>query len=399
MALHATWKAVVTKELRYCRERLGFIPSSETPVQWWHAASVGEIQTVSPLLNAAANSHTDPIVVTTNTTTGHAMLQQRITESNLEGSIQHRYFPIDSPGITHRFIKRCRPKHLIVMETELWPNLYCALHKRQTPVTIINARVTESTLNAVAPGQRLTSTLGPAYQAALAPVTVLARSEQDANGYRALGATPNKVEVVGNLKFIDNRPDVCVAPNDLDKLTDAYVVAASTHNPEEMELASAWMEQADTGLLVLVPRHVERGNALQQQLMDRFGKAVAPLRSQGGIADATHRLYVADTIGELHHWYVAAGAVFVGGSLIERGGHNVLEPFFHGHSVVTGPHTENFDDAVEWLASQNAVHPLSDAAAVVDKLIELRQTPSATKAIATSDTKLRYLSRLESITA
>ena len=180
--------------------------------------------------------------------------------------------------------------------------------------------------------------------------------------------------MVGNLKFADNRPSLCSPPITANELETSYVVAASTHHPEEEELAEQWMQQTDSGLLVIVPRHIERAEKLHKVLSNLYGTALAERRSIGGRPDKTHRLYVADTLGELHDWYAGASTAFVGGSLIERGGHNVLEPFFHKIPVITGPHTDNFQDAVQWLNIQNALTEVPDAASAVKALIKYRNS-------------------------
>jgi len=344
-----------------------------------HAASVGEIQTVWPLLQLAvqqglAENLNGVWLVTTNTTTGGDVLEQRLQQSGLQNSVTHAYSPIDTPGITQRFLRRVTPNRSVMMETEIWPNLYTALHNLEIPITIVNARITDKTLNTINPAHRLSTTLKPAYKAALSEVRILARSDQDANSYKLLGAKPEQTKVVGNLKFADNRPPNCTAPLSAGELNKPYVVAASTHDPEEETLAQQWMAQNDDGLLVIVPRHIERGAKLQKVLVGLYGDSVALHRSEGGTPNRSHRLYIADTLGELHGWFAGAAAAFVGGSLIPRGGHNVLEPYFHGLPVVTGPNNDNFQEAVQWLNSHNAITEVNDAKAVILKLIEQRDS-------------------------
>ena len=380
---HAIYKTIATRENRYFHQRLGFAPkfdqTKNQPLQWWHAASVGEIQTLWPLLQSVMRRTLDKDpkalwLVTTNTTTGHEVLKQRLQQTGLQDRVIHTYSPIDTPGITKRFIRRIQPESVVMMETEIWPNLYTELHNHNVPITIVNARVTDKTLSAVMAGHRLASTLKPAYNAALNGVRILARSEHDANGYQLLGAEDSQLKVVGNLKFADNRPPNNPCPIDAMTLNKPYVVAASTHAPEEEQLAAQWMKQSDAGLLVIVPRHIERAEKLHKTLFELYGKALADRRSLGGKPNNTHRLYLADTLGELHNWYAGASAAFVGGSLIARGGHNVLEPYFHRLPVVTGPNTDNFQDAVLWLHTQQAITEVADANAVIRTLIENRNS-------------------------
>jgi len=367
---HALWKSLSAKNTRYAKERLGFCRRAEKAEEWWHAASVGEIQTAWPLLYARvqerqANRADAHWLVSTNTVTGYAVLQQRLHAANLSDCIHHCYLPIDTVGSVQRFLQRRHPQRLIVVETELWPNLYHALLKQNVPTTIINARMTERTLNTVAPNHRLAKTMRPAYQSALQNTQVCARSEADAERFMQLGVSATNLEVIGDLKFADNRPTHCATPLQTTQLSHPYVVAASTHEPEELQIALHWMQDVDSGLLVIVPRHIERGKEIQQALLSLYGDAVAQQRSSGGAPNAQHRIYLADTLGELHDWYAGAAAAFVGGSLVQRGGHNVLEPYYHGIPVITGPHTGNFDDAMQWLQQHHGVQVGKDAKEIV----------------------------------
>jgi len=391
---HATWKTIQLRNSQFLLERLGFAPTFDTPVNWWHAASVGEIQTIWPLLHAvicASDNSDERWLVTTNTTTGRDVLEQRIKQAQLTDRVQHAFFPIDTPGISKRFIKRIDPTQLCSVETEIWPNTYTTLQNLCIPISIVNARVTKKTLNSIKANSKFSNTLKPAYKNALTNVKVQARSQDDALGYLQLGALERNIQILGDLKFVDNRPPNCKPPLSADTLTEPYVIAASTHPTEESALCEHWMQQSESGLLVLVPRHVERGAALHSELLKNYGQALAPLRSMGGEPNTSHRLYIADTIGELHDWYSGAATAFVGGSLIDRGGHNVLEPYFHGVPVVTGPHTDNFVDAVDWLTKQQTIHLVSNAKEAVSQLIRLSQSGMNTSAIKTNNVLDRYL--------
>ncbi len=308
--------------------------------------------------------------------------------------VTHAYCPIDTPGAVSRFIERVKPSRCVVTETEVWPNWYCALASQRIPVTLVNARVTQKTLATVTPAHKLQRALRPAYQAALANARVLTRSSDDASGFIRLGADPNLTQVIGDLKFADNRPADCESPLSNNPEITAYCVAASTHEPEEMWLAEQWMAQSDSGLLVVVPRHVKRAEALQKTLQQRYGNATAQRRSEGGYPEAHHRLYVADTIGELHNWYAGAAAAFVGGSLIERGGHNVLEPYFHGVPVVTGIHTQNFTQAVQWLSVRDAITVVDSAEHVIGSMLALQLAPKVVTPVKPHDLITDYLTQL-----
>lgn len=359
---------------RYCRERLGFGPGAAraavTPSSadssgdpaimskglstsgqrasgrlWIHAASVGEVMTVLPLVRATlASDDRLSIVVTTNTPTGAAVLARHAPPG-----VHHRYLPIDFPGATQRFLSRERPAAGWIVETEVWPWLYARCHALNIPLTIINARLSTRT------ARHATGPLATTYRRALASVTVLARTPEDAAGYRALGAEPTRVRTVGELKLADAASDTAPPSPLLDR---PYVLAASTHDNEEHRLADAWLASATDGLLVIAPRHAERGAALARQLPG------CARRSQGDSPPDDARLYLADTLGELDAWYAHARGVFVGGSLIERGGHNVLEPARRACPIVVGPHTTNFTEPVAMLKAANAIADVPDAEGV-----------------------------------
>jgi len=408
LLFHVVWISANARNWRFCKERFGYCPRAESSEEWWHAASVGEVQTVWPLLLArldtqlVQNSQVQ-FLVSTNTVTGYEVLQQRIQLAGLERIIHHCFMPVDTQSAVKRFLKRRIPNRMVVVETELWPQLFNRLHKQKTPITIVNARMTDRTSNTVHTSHRLASTLAPAYRSALHGVQVLARSDIDAKRFIGLGANSTQLSIIGNLKFADNRPKRCKAPLDVNSLQQPYVVAASTHAPEEIQLASHWMQMTNNGLLVIVPRHIDRADKIQQRLIADHGSAVAERRSLGGVPNTDHRIYLADTLGELHDWYAGAAVAFVGGSLIERGGHNVLEPHFHGVPVIAGPHTFNFAEAMAWLLQQKQVHVANDAGEAVELLVHIRDSqPMRTQAVMPATTSAKpnilkqYLVAIES---
>lgn len=362
IVLHTGWRSTRDGGWRYWQERLGIYVKTTAHtsmagvgVRWIHAASVGEVLTVLPLINALAETTNDRILVTTNTPTGAQVLAKKTS-----GNVQHRYLPIDFPGAVQRFLDREKPDSGWIVETEIWPWLYARCQQQAIPLTIINARLSPSTL------KHSTGWLAPVYQQALKPVTVLARSETDARGFIELGAQAQHVCTTGNLKYAEQSPDT-PSKRILDR---HYCVAASTHDDEEMRLASAWLNIASEQLLVIVPRHPERGPALQKNLEKLVGQSNVALRSREQKPASRDVLYIADTLGELNDWYSHATAVFVGGSLIKRGGHNLLEPARFGKAIVTGLHTENFRDVMQLLGEHEAVFTAATAEQVVQFLHE-----------------------------
>ena len=420
---HLAWRAARDGGSRYLRERLGFCPRhppAASPRRWVHAASVGEVMTVLPLVAAVAEREPEAtsgmrsgagsemrfgatsaaargtgaegraaagraerggILVTTNTPTGAAVLARHAPPG-----VEHAYLPIDRPGATRRFLERARPASGWIVETEIWPWLYAGCRAREVPLTIVNARVSPTTR------RHAHGPLAATYRHALDGVEVLARSATDAAGYRALGAGAARTHLVGELKFAGEAGAPPPAPIDR-----RYALAASTHEDEEERLARAWLARGTDELLVLAPRHPERGAALARRLAAADGRsgrgdglgrhdgrrgpptysptyspACPPACRRRGIGErpgALDRLYLADTLGELDAWYAHARGVFVGGSLVPRGGHNVLEPARRGRAIVVGPHTANFAEAMAVLRAARAVTEANDADAVVEVLL------------------------------
>jgi len=360
--------------LRYVKERFGFISPDQHPRIHIHAASVGEVITVLPLIEKMQAHHPDcAFLITTNTPTGAAVLQER-----LSGNANHAYLPIDFAGATQRFFSRQSISDIWIVETEIWPWFYARAKQCGIPITLINARLGHKSRNAIA--QFFDAT----YTRALSGVRVLARSRDDAQRYIDRGAQTDNVASIGNLKLRSN-PQTQITTSLLDV---PYMLAASTHDDEELLLAQAWLDSIDTGLLVIVPRHIERGarlvkslNALQQDI----DPALPPpaLRSLQQQPDTISRLYIADTLGELPDWYAHASAAFVGGSLIKRGGHNVLEPARTSTLIIVGPHTFNFDEEVASLMAANAIAIAENADEVIKLFALAESDPQWAESLAT----------------
>ncbi len=352
---------------RYIAERLGLFTALPKGCRWVHAASVGEVLTVLPLLEALQQRepHTR-ILVTTTTPTGAAVLAQRAP------AFHHCYLPIDGAGACRRFLEHSKPVSAWIVETEIWPWLYAFCQRDGLGPQIINARLSSRTMRAS------TGWLQPSYRQALTTATVLARSEEDARRYRSLGALRERISVVGNLKFGGAAVTEEVSP----PISLPCCIAASTHEDEERQLAEHWLRRPQ-GLLVIVPRHPERGARLHAQLNAICRQAGAPAcarRSHDELPGTGDRLYLADTLGELQAWFSIASAVFMGGSLVPRGGHNLLEPARQGCAIITGPHTGNFVEVVDLLEAHAALTSATDAADAVSQLVRLAGNASCANA-------------------
>jgi 3-deoxy-D-manno-octulosonic-acid transferase len=329
------------------RARLGYDPRPRHPRRsgWIHAVSVGEAITALPLVAGLRERCPElPLVVTTVTETGACVVRE-----HLAGVAEHRYFPLDLPGAIDRAVDAINPAVLVCMETELWPNLISRLHRRGVPVMMANGRLSDRSFRRYALVRRL-------LRATLEQIRTFAmQSEEDARRIVALGAPAARVVVTGNMKHDAVAPDPTQAPAWRQRLglrPEARVwIAGSTHPGEEEAVldAHARARVEHPGLVLIVaPRHPARAGEVAGLVAARgWPTTLRSAPSDEGRPDA---VVVLDTVGELATLYAVADVVFVGGSLVPRGGHNVLEPARLGKPVLFGPHTANFRDASALLA-------------------------------------------------
>ncbi|MFP5441244.1 MAG: lipid IV(A) 3-deoxy-D-manno-octulosonic acid transferase [Gammaproteobacteria bacterium] len=335
-------------------ERLGFVaPAAGRPLLI-HCVSVGETQAAVPLVEALLQRGERPWVTST-TLTGAARVRAQFGER-----VAHSFLPVDTPGAVSRFLDRVRPRALLVMETEIWPNLVAACRARDVPVILVNARLSEKSARGYARFAGFT-------RETLAGFTMIAaQADADAARFRALGAP--RVEVTGNLKF-----DQAAGSDTLAQAAQLRAgwggrpawIAASTHAGEdEIVLAAhrALRARFPSLLLVLVPRHPERFDAVAA-LAAREGGAVAR-RSRGDVVAADTAVYLGDTMGELNLLYATADVAFVGGSFSGTGGHNLLEPAALALPLCSGPSLFNFQQIADALAARGALQVVADADAL-----------------------------------
>lgn len=331
---------------------------------WIHAASVGEVQAAAPIVRALASRYPgEKILVTTTTPTG----AQRTVET-FGDAVVHRYLPFDLPWMMARYLERVRPRVVIIMETEIWPNLMALCRAREVPVVLANARLSERSASRYRMFRRL---YAPLFQGVAA---IAAQSGKDAVRLASLGAPPECIDVTGNTKF-----DLSI-PADLREnaaalrrtwgATRKVWIAASTHRGEESQVLAAFEQVHDRlpeSLLILVPRHPERFPETEA-LVRRCG-FTSVLRSQRPTDCSKTQVYIGDTMGELLLLYAAADVAFVGGSLVKVGGHNVLEPAALGVPVLLGPHQFNFTEISRQLVEVGGAETISDAAHLARSVI------------------------------
>lgn len=357
------------------RERLGFVPVTPGPARFWvHAVSVGEVMAAVPLVRALrARWPGVEVVVSTVTATGARVARERLPEAAALFVL-----PLDLPGATRRAVRRVRPRCFIALETEIWPNLLRALREAGVPATVANGRISDRSYRGY---QRVRCLLGRV----LDHVALFAmQSEESARRIATLGARPERVVVTGNLKMETPAAGAGTAApwRRLLGLDPGPVwVAGSTHRGEDEQVLEAFLavRSAVSGLrLVLAPRHPERAPEVEALVVSRGLTAVR--RSRVG-AGPPGEVVLLDTVGELATLYAAADVIFVGGSLVPAGGHNVIEPALCGKPVVFGPHMANFRDAAALLLGAGGAVQVPDARGLAGTVRGLLEDPEAREAI------------------
>lgn len=331
-----------------------------------HSVSVGETLAAIPLVRALRHRYPSlPITVTTMTPTGSERVQSAFGKG-----VHHVYLPYDLAGSVNRFLDEVNPKLVIIMETELWPNLISALHRRQIPLVIANARLSASSAKGY-------QKLGKFIRTILQRITLIAaQNQEDGERFLSLGLKRNQLAVTGSLKF-----DISVTPELAAKaiaLRSQWAsrrqvwIATSTHEGEETLLLEAHKELLKAHpnlLLILVPRHPERF-PVACELTRKAGLSFIQ-RSSGEVPSSTTQVVIGDTMGELMLLYGIADLAFVGGSLVDRGGHNPLEAAAHAIPVLMGPHTVNFKDICAKLAQDDGLITVTDTASLVKEISTL----------------------------
>lgn len=341
------------------------------PVIWVHAVSVGETLAALPLIRRLQAAQPQArILVTTTTPTGSARVRAALGDG-----VAHCYAPYDFPHAVHRFLDRVQPALLILMETELWPNLLHGCARRKIPVVLANARLSARS----AAGYGRVAALTRPMLAAL--TSVAAQTRADGERFLALGLAPEKLHVTGNLKF-DLELDAALRERAL-QLRAAWRggarpiwLAASTHAGEDEIVLAAHRQllavQPDA-LLVLVPRHPERFARVHALCIDQGFRTLRQSAGQPLAADT--QVLLGDTMGELLAFCGAADLVFVGGSLVPVGGHNLIEPAAWAKPVLAGPHLVNFAEVAAGLQAAGGLRLCADGAALADALVELFDQP------------------------
>ena len=333
----------------YLSERFGLRSATggrPTPI-WFHAASVGEMRLLAPLVDVQREKG---VLITCNTPEAH-----RLARSIWGDTVTVRYCPLDYRLCIKRFISRHRPSIIFVVETEIWPELYQQCHRHGIAIYIVNGRISDTTFRSTLARQWI-------YPPALERVTaVWAREPEDAKRFIEMGCAPDKTHTTGSIKMT-RRIHTDTPKNPLPNRS--YTLAISTHPGEEEMLAEIWRGTSKADLLVLIPRHPSRTPAIVRALSAQGLKVASTPLPADTFADSD--ILVVDTVGEVDAYCAHAKFVFVGGSMTDTGGHNVFEPASWGKPIIVGPHTQNFATEVEYLATKDAI-------SIVETTEELRE--------------------------
>lgn len=344
---------------------------------WIHAVSVGEVQAAVPLVHAIEKRFPDiEMLITTVTPTGAARVV-----SVFGNTVKHCYIPFEMPIAVDRFYESVNPELALIMETEIWPNLYRGCGVRDIPLVLVSARISPTSVDSY-------HKFLPLFRDTLSHgIIIAAQSEADGERFRALGASPVRTWVTGNIKFdIELPPDLADRGREFRHRTFGdrrpVWIAASTHDQEEQQVLEAHrilQGSFPDVLLVLVPRHPERF-ATVREAIGREGFACVA-RTDGIACEVSTEVYLGDTMGEVPLFYAACDAAFVGGSLVPIGGHNLLEPAALGLPVITGPYVYNAQEIADMFVELGACRMVDDAAGLADAVAELLAEPEHAAAI------------------
>jgi 3-deoxy-D-manno-octulosonic-acid transferase len=361
------------RDARYRRnfaQRFGRGETLAEPSIWVHAVSVGEVQAAAVLVRTLYDRYPGiPLVVTTLTPTGNERARMLLGDrANI------RYLPLDLPGSVRKFFDRVKPRIAVIFETELWPNLYRECRQRRVPLVLASARLSQRSMGNY---RRFLSLFSEVLSS---QVTIAAQGEGDAERFRSLGADPQRTHVTGNLKF-----DFAVPSNVTTRgaeLRQHYAagrnvwVAGSTHTGEESQVLEAHREvrRVHPGtILVLAPRHPQRFGEVASWLEKQNVRFIR--RSQPSARTPDLEVVLVDTLGELLDFYAMGDVAFVGGTLVEVGGHNLLEPAALGLPVLAGPHNFNSADIAKILVERGAALIVADAKELATRVAVLLSNP------------------------
>ena len=368
-------------------ERLGYgsnLPTEGKTVLWIHAVSVGEVNASIPLVRSLLDTYSNSeILVTTSTPTGSKILLDK-----MGARVKHQYVPLDLPACLNVFLDRWNPKAVIVLETEIWPNILAVCKERGIFTALVNARLSEKSKDKY-------NLIQPLAAEALGNLDLLiAQYDSDANRFKEIN-TNLKIEVCGNLKFDQQVPEEMhsISSSIRDSWSEGEqrptLIAASTHETEEEFVLDAFLEileEAKDALLIIVPRHPERFETVFEYIQNR-DLSVARRSKKEDVTPET-KVLLGDTMGELNFLYSVSDVAFVGGSLVDHGGQNLLEPASLGLPLSSGKSLRNFQEIADELQEDKALFLIEQQRELSDFFIEMISKPRKSARIGKASAKV-----------
>lgn len=360
-----------------CLERFGpFQEPKNLETLWFHVVSVGETNAAQPLIEHYLKlGH--PVLVTNTTKTGQARAKSLFLKASYQVLFQAVYLPADQKHLVNAFFQKYQPKMLILVETELWPNLIDQANRFNVPCILVNARLSEKSAKGYAKVPRLTKPM------LLGLDQLLAQDQTSLERFQQLAMPQGKSQVVGSIKFDIHAPQSFIIQAEQLKtewqiFNRKIITLASTHAPEEQKLIEAFKAQFLLDpelLLIVVPRHPERFEEVYEVATNL--NLITHRRSLNEVIESETQVYLADSMGEMWLWYALSQACFVGGSLNQPGGgHNILEPIALNVPTVIGPNYFNFQTIVDEFVDAYAVAVGQDGEEIATMLIDFVQNPS-----------------------
>jgi 3-deoxy-D-manno-octulosonic-acid transferase len=375
--LRLYWRSRAAPEYRHrILERFGYFkfPNKKKGI-WIHAVSLGEVNAAYPLIKSFQLRYPDlAITITTTTITGSKQVKSLFGDS-----IFHVYLPYDIPHFIRRFLRKVQPQLIIIIETELWPNLLWVSHQQKISLLLLNARISERSA-------RNYSKIQPLTRAMLNYFSIISvQTAIEKQRYISLGVPNEKIIVTGSMKFDMSLPDHFEdTVRSLKKQIGERpaFIGGSTHENEEMVLLEAYKRiqiHFPQLILILVPRHPERFQAIYE-LCANHGFNVTK-RSQNIPCNAETQVFLGDSVGELISYYAVADVVFVGGSLVPIGGHNVLEPAVLKKPILTGPYMHNFMEISKIMFEMQGLIQVTNAETIASTVISILNDPDKAKTL------------------
>jgi len=352
-------------------ERYGFFDFNQQGGIWLHSVSVGETIAAVPLIRELQNKYPHKaITITTMTPTGSAQVTKIFGDT-----VQHCYLPYDLPCAMRRTIKRLKPELVIIMETELWPNMIHQLKKKQIPTLLANARLSARSAKGYGKVSKLVAPM-------LGEMTAIAAQYQaDGQRFIELGLPTDKLHVTGSVKFDIEitkavTKQVTTLKNQLGSPRPTWI-AASTHQGEDeiiLEAHKEVLKQHPDALLILVPRHPERFSKVSSLITSQ--KLTSQNKSELQSLATETQVLLGDTMGEMMSMFGVSNAAFIGGSLVKRGGHNPLEPAAFGLPLTMGPHVFNFASVCDMLSDNQALATVENSQQLAEQILAWFNSPS-----------------------